>query len=298
MKPKLLFLAKFALAAASLGLVFYEINVPQMMDYLTAVHPFYLFLCAAALTLGQIVSAFRMRYYFGAEGLEMSRHFAIRLYFMGAFFNQMLPGGIGGDGYKIFLVSHLHGFSKLTAFLRMLSNRASGLFLLILLTAALAFSSRLVDIIPYASWLISAGIILLFPCYFISARILLKEPIAMALKAAEYSLVVQGLCIVSAYALFIGMGLDKTHVPLVADYLVLFMISSIVSVLPISIGGAGLRELTFLYGTHLMGLDKEFGIAFSLTYFMVNLLISLPGGYFFMTREHKKEAPTHSIVDK
>lgn len=56
------------------------------------------------------------------------------------------------------------------------------------------------------------------------------------------------------------------------------------SVLPLTIGGVGARELTFIYGAQWMNVMPETGVAFSLLFFLVSVLISLPG--MFISENH------------
>jgi uncharacterized membrane protein YbhN (UPF0104 family) len=193
-------------------------------------------------------------------------------------YNTILPGGIGGDGYKVYLMGKLAKFSYLTSFRLMVSNRASGLYILLLYTILLAcFSDKLISVVPYSYVLLALATIIITLGYFISVKILLKESFMVALKSLKYSVIVQGACVLTGYVLFLGM--DAVHGHMV-DYLMVFLVSSVVSVIPISIGGAGLREVTFLYGSTYLGLNVELGVAFSIVYFAINVLCSLCGLFF------------------
>ena len=65
------------------------------------------------------------------------------------------------------------------------------------------------------------------------------------------------------------------------DYTLLFIVASVVAIIPISIGGAGLRELTFLYGVSLLdGLDEEMGVAIAMLSFAMALALGMTGGVF------------------
>jgi uncharacterized membrane protein YbhN (UPF0104 family) len=61
------------------------------------------------------------------------------------------------------------------------------------------------------------------------------------------------------------------------DYLTLFLISSVVSVLPITIGGVGARELVFLFGYKFLEIDKTASVSFTLLFFLITAFSSLPG---------------------
>jgi uncharacterized membrane protein YbhN (UPF0104 family) len=68
------------------------------------------------------------------------------------------------------------------------------------------------------------------------------------------------------------------------SYILLFLISSIAAVLPVTIGGAGAREIVFLYGKKIMDVSPETGIAIGLIFFLITVTSSLPGIFI----KHKK----------
>jgi hypothetical protein len=66
-------------------------------------------------------------------------------------------------------------------------------------------------------------------------------------------------------------------------YLVIFLISSAVAVLPISIGGVGVRELTFLYGSQLLNVDMNVAVGISFLFYLITAVVSL-GGVWYVFR--------------
>jgi hypothetical protein len=47
--------------------------------------------------------------------------------------------------------------------------------------------------------------------------------------------------------------------------------------LPISIGGMGLREMTFMYGAGILNLNTEISVALSLMFYLISVFVSLFG---------------------
>ena len=60
-------------------------------------------------------------------------------------------------------------------------------------------------------------------------------------------------------------------------YLFVFLVSSMVAVLPLTIGGIGSREFTFMLGAQWLGLDPNLSIALSLLFYLLTVLVSLGG---------------------
>jgi hypothetical protein len=91
-----------------------------------------------------------------------------------------------------------------------------------------------------------------------------------------HSLAVQILQVISA--VFILFAIDTfDHI---TAYVFLFLVSSIVAALPITIGGIGSREITFLFGANILLLDINQSIALSLLFYVITLVVSIAGIYF------------------
>ncbi len=270
-------LLKASIAMGLLYLVLSNVDLEKIATYIKDADILYLILALIILNIGQAVSAMRMRFYFSTRGLVLSRPFAISIYYIGMMFNLILPGGVGGDGYIAYYMQKKKQFSWKTSIRLMISGRGSGMLMLIVLTFLLAFLSPYIMEMPYAIFLTFAGIILVFPCYSFLAKKLLKENFKTQIRAGIYSLFVQTSVLITVILILKSIGYSEN----ITEYLVLFMISGLVSVLPISIGGIGLREATFFYGAPFLLLDPDLGVTISIMYFTVNLVASLLGGTFF-----------------
>lgn len=73
-------------------------------------------------------------------------------------------------------------------------------------------------------------------------------------------------------------------------YLVLFLASSILAALPLSYGGAGAREIAFLYGADWLQLNQASAISISILFYLITLIVSLSGMYFSFRAWHGMEA--------
>jgi len=273
----LLSLLKLLLTAGMLWLVFTQADLQKIKSYAAKAEFLWLAIAFVVLNIGQIISSFRMRYYLASAGLKISRKLAISLYYAGMLFNLILPGGVSGDGYITWFIHKKMGFYWKTILLRLISGRGSGLLLLTVFALLLGFFSPSLAEIPYRWLLLSFALAGIFPAYSFLASFLLKEPVKIQIGAAKYSALVQGMSLLAAFFLLISIG----HSGMEIDYLLLFLLSNIISILPISVGGVGLRELTFFYGSALFGLDAELGITISVLYFLVNTFASLFGVMFF-----------------
>ena len=85
----------------------------------------------------KIVAALRLNIYQRHVGVVLSEGQNLRLYYAGMFLNLFLPGGIGGDGYKIYVLNRQQGVEVKKLVLVTLADRVSGLLCLLLLLCGL-----------------------------------------------------------------------------------------------------------------------------------------------------------------
>ena len=267
-------LIKIFISLALVIFVFLNIDIRALLELLRRVDIFWLFLAFIAFNLSKIVSAIRLIYYLKEIGIEISNRANLILYYIGMFYNLFLPGGIGGDGYKAYILKR--DFNKRVSLVlkALVFDRVSGLVALIFLAALLFLFSSFVNLVEWLRYIaIFVAIFIYLAFYFISKRF--KLFFRYFFTTSFLGLLVQILQLLSAYFIILALGVDE-----VIDFLFLFLLSSVVGVLPITIGGVGVRELTFLYGLELIGLRGDIGVAFSLLFFIITLLSSLIGIVF------------------
>ncbi len=223
------------------------------------------FLYAASKAL----SAVRLNLFLQNIGTYVGFKQGVLLYWLGMFYNLFLPGGIGGDAYKVLLLSKQlkSPWKKTTS--AILYDRITGMM------ALLFFGAVLMMILPMYKmfWLGLASFLLLIPVYVFFTRFFFSDFMPGLWKGWILSLAVQGLQVLAAWSIFQGMQIDQP----VIGFLLLFLVSSVVAVFPITIGGVGARELTFVYGAQWLDVLPETGVGFSLLFFVITFLVSLPG---------------------
>ena len=264
-------LIKVLFSILLLWFVFRQIDYKEALNTIKSANGYYLFLAFIFFNLSKIVSSVRLNWYFKEIGINLSQKINLILYYIGMFYNLFLPGGIGGDGYKAYLLKKYFS-AKLSDILQsLIIDRVSGLIALIFLALILYFFSDF----DYFKVLALILALLTYPIFYILNRFYGKF-LKYYKQTYLLGLLVQILQVISAY--FIVKALPA-NLPTI-DILVLFLISSVVAVLPISIGGVGVREFTFLYGAKLLGFNPSAGVAFSLIFFLITMASSLIGILF------------------
>jgi uncharacterized membrane protein YbhN (UPF0104 family) len=270
---------KFLLAAGFLGLVLHNMDLSELRAHLAGASFALLLISFVFLNVAQVFSALRMQFYFESVGVKLNLAFSLMLYYVGMFYNLIFPGGIGGDAYKVYLIKKRMELSVKEGIRLLLANRANGLAILVILMLSSLYLIGISHVIPFSAVIITLLIIISTISYFILAKWLLKEPFLVAFGALKYSIWVQAFTVISMMLVAVALG-GEEHLP---EYVFLFLLAAVMGVLPLSIGGLGIREATFLYGAIYFNdwlgipLDKEFGVAISLTFFAISALASLIG---------------------
>ncbi|MGY6558605.1 MAG: lysylphosphatidylglycerol synthase transmembrane domain-containing protein [Nitritalea sp.] len=269
---------KLALTALALYLVFRKIDTAALGGLLRQLHPGYLLLAWLLFIASKVLTAFRLHDYYRALQIPINRADNLRLYAIGMFYNLFLPGGIGGDGYKVYLLKKSGQTSLRHLLQATLLDRLGGLVAIFGLLFLLGFGlleplSRLLPATPY---LLGAGALLLLPLWYGAHRLFFIPFIGSFWSANAYSFGGQIAQLGSVYALLLALGIPDGHLP----YQFVFLLSSMVAVLPLTIGGVGARELVFIYSPDYLAIDTPVAVAFSLLFFLLSALTSLSGAFF------------------
>jgi len=274
MKQKIKLLLKILLTGTALWFVLYKIDTERLKESLQNADSIWLFIAFILFNLSKIASSFRLNIYFKAIGLKLSEKYNLILYYVGMFYNLFLPGGIGGDGYKIYLLNKHYKKGIKPLFQAVLLDRFSGLFALIFLSSLLfAFSDYAELLGNWTKWLALILSILIFPIAYFATKWFFKEFLKCFNQTLVWGFAVQLLQLLSALAIIKSLYIAHSNL----EHMTLFLISSVVAVLPLTIGGVGVRELTFLYGLEFIGEEPSLGVTFSFLFFIITAISSLLG---------------------
>ena len=304
------FLLRFAATALILTLILRSINLSQVLNVLKQTRLDYL---VAALLLqfsSTAVSAYRWQLIM--QNLQFGQNFAFywRSYFKGIFFNQGLPTSIGGDAVRMLDVAKL-GFRKRDALYGVMVDRIIGLGALLSLTLlAYLLSPNLLPkpvhrpilmiislgaagffgifIINYFTWLNR------FPKLTVINTIAQRLHQALSFKRILLviaSLLIPFLALLGFFATGWALGLEYS----LMTYFALVPPALVLTVVPISVAGWGVREGALVSLFSLIGADKTAVLMMSLLYGFTLIIVSLPGLITYLKGRHDK---THYINNK
>ncbi|WP_430682203.1 lysylphosphatidylglycerol synthase transmembrane domain-containing protein [Maribacter halichondriae] len=197
------------------------------------------------------------------------------MYLLGMFYNLFLPGGIGGDAYKGYVIRKKFQVNTKKVVSVLVLDRLSGLLLLFLYACILALFVQN-ELFRNTKWLFGIAIVFSLLIFWLMNKRFFSGMLPIFWKSFSYSAFVQLTQLCSAFFILKSLGIAVD----ITAYLFIFLVSSIVSVLPLTIGGIGSREVTFYYGATLLALDQNTSVGVSMVFFLITAIVSLLGIFY------------------
>jgi uncharacterized protein (TIRG00374 family) len=298
-KERFLNLLKVCFSLALLVFLLKQVGWQQTLETLRGAKFPYLAAAFVLYLVGIVVRAYRWQILLGALGMDIPLARLTVLYFVGTFFSNFLPTGIGGDVVRVYELSR-QSKRPIESVGTVLLDRATGLLVLFLIALmALPFSYPLIApnvaaailLLCLGSWA-GLGLILRrdwlerWGLLRIMARIkqlreLYESVHACGPKAIggalAISLVFNVLLIAVNYLIALSL---RVEIPL--WYFLLFIpLTSFLLVLPISLSGLGVREGGYVYLFAQAGVSAHLALAMSLLFYALNVASGLIGGVLY-----------------
>lgn len=280
-------LLKICVTGTLLYYVFSKIHIDQVKDLLSQSNPWWALAAVVCFFFSTIVSASRLMSFFKSIDLHIGWKFNLRLYMLGMFYNLFLPGGIGGDGYKIYLLNKSYKMPAKKVFWAILFDRLSGFWAIGLITAVLVIFLPQLNISPMLTGAIFLVATVIY--YFVAHRFF-KEYTRYFFEAHFKAVLVQSLQVTTILLVMLGLH----HIGKFAPYLSAFLMSSMAAVIPFSVGGLGFREFIFKYViAEMFHMNGELAVVLSLSFYVISAIISLLGVYYvFRSDKLEKDLPS------
>lgn len=281
-KDWLILLLKVVLSLIAIIYVLKKISLADIAQIIKSAHLLLLGLAFLLFILSKLMASFRTLLILNRYGIPITVWDNLKLYWTGMFYNLFLPGGIGGDVYKTVVINNMHTNGIKISAGSVLMDRIGGVTALVVL--ALLF-------IPFTSlydkygWVTYAGVPLTIIGFIGIILAFMPRLKGIAGKLLGWSFLVQ-LFQVLAVLLILGAFNIKNDQP---AYLFIFLVSSVAAMLPISVGGIGVRELVFLSISDYLFLDQKVAVAISLTFYLITVLASSLGAIPALERRKRRE---------
>lgn len=313
------FFIKASISIALIALLLLHQNLALLLHELANVAFGVLLVGTALFAVLTIVLALRWSAILAALDSPCGLRTTVPLVFIGQFFSQALPSGIGGDVARMWLARN-HGVRLAVAVSSVVVDRLSGVVaLLVLATVALP---QLFGSAPARS--LTDGTALLLAAAYCGLAVILaldRAPIGLdrfrivrglrriavdaraallrpqtALQVLGYSFLNQIGVVLVVYILAGALGVPVS----MSACLLVVPVANLLQALPISIAGWGVREGSFVAGFGLFGIPSKDALLLSILFGLVVLVASMPGSVLWLTQKrqaHESAFPLQEPVE-
>jgi len=308
LRKRLTFAAQCLVSAGLLFLLFRGLDLTALRS-LFATMPLWFYLTSlAAVMAGQVLYAWRWKQVLAASGVPVTVATAVQQYFIGIFLNNFFPSTVGGDMAKVYYLGRHHGYRLIAA--SIVLDRLLSIGLLAVLATAMYWIAP--D--PSPQFALTRAIVTAIAVCLVGGLVLaargtggLPQRLSrfgtlavglaeraqrfrydMAAAARRPQVVAQSAAVVATYffvltAVYRAFLLINTSAhPPYLTLLTAVTTASLLSNIPVSVNGLGLREQLHAILLQPLGVPREAAVAISLLIFAHLLVSSLVGLLFWI----------------
>jgi uncharacterized protein (TIRG00374 family) len=302
----LIFAVKFAVTIGLIAYLLGKVDIRSVLAQIITIRPAWAAIAAMVVLLQLALVSFRWLLVSRLVDARMRMGQVFRLTLIGQFFNQVLPSAFGGDAVRAWLASR-EGIPLGRAVTGILCDRAVGMVTLVLIISCTFFllpgytGNKLpaTEVFRIVSVLGLFGLAALFFLGIPLARFLMRYRLTDAagklirdLRSVLYSRTtsiaiiglagaVQVLLVLVIYLCARGMNIQ---IDFGAAFLVVPAIM-LVSMIPISFAGWGVREGAMIFGLGLLGIATPDALAVSVAFGLLQIVVAVPGGVLWLARD-------------
>jgi hypothetical protein len=281
MHKKFKFILKLIVTIVLFIFLFNKVDLNKTLFFLKDIN-FLIIIPVLLYPVGIFISTLKWKKILNSN-LDVSFWNLYKIYWISNFFSNFLPSTIGGDSYKLVRLKQV---GTKNIFISILLDRGSGVFSTLLL---IFIGSFFFDILPFSkSFLLLVLLFLLL--FLLSLKFLNKIPLVLK----YYEIIIKNkkiifqLVLLSILFLFLGgfsfwiffymfdFNLNFFHLFLI------YLLIQIISMMPVSLNGWGLREVSFVSLVSFLGVAPEIALAIALVSRFASLIASGFGGLLFL----------------
>jgi glycosyltransferase 2 family protein len=307
MRRWILLAVKLAISGGLLYWAFRSVDLGAVGGHLARVDAVWIAAALAALAAQIAVAGQRWAWIATKLGAPLARARAIRYSAIAAFFNQALPSTVGGDAMRVWLLGRAERHWKVAIY-SVIVDRVAGVgFLAVVVAACLPWSLELIAAPEGRATVfviglggvagLVAGLALGFvrPGERLTRLRLVRfafEIAAAARKAlldrsrgigiALVSILIHLLTVAAAWCLARAIAIT----PNALNMLILIPPVMLISMIPISIGGWGIREGAMVVAFGYAGIEPSQALAVSVLLGASTLVIGIAGGAIWLAERH------------
>jgi uncharacterized protein (TIRG00374 family) len=290
-------LLKLVVSVVAMIILFYHIDLNNLVNLLICIKLEALLIALLFQLIVILLSTYRWKIILNQFFISVSYLNLLYYQWIGYFFNQVLPSSIGGDAFRIFyikkgtnanlkdctssvIIDRIFGLITLILFVIItvpivyqdIDNELArwGVILLVLISVSAIFSFFVVG--SFADFLLKWKAVLFFnKISKLVRKLLLSKDIDFRLVITSIGIHINIILSMVSISYWMNPSINPLYVILIAP------IATLLSVIPISIAGWGVRESAIVVGLGYYGVSAETALAISIIYGVVMIIVSLPG---------------------
>lgn len=315
-------ISNFLRIIISVGLIAYLIlfksgfsSFQDFIETLKTINLIYLFLAILMHIIGIWLSTTRWHILLKTQDVKISHNYLVSSFLIGSFFNNILPTSIGGDVFRAIDISKKANISGPTSVSVIIIDRFSGIITAAVYAVIALFlgftkvgtTSYIIPVTVFFVLCIIFAAVILNPHLFrldklfnkmkflAKIRAKLVETYQTFLSFKKYKLALfealllsfaLQIAVIASYyfaskSLEIGLSFES--------FIFIVPIVSIISFLPISIGGAGLRENSTVFLMIALGAAQDKSVTCSIIILAIILAMGLAGAVTYIVRPFIKD---------
>ena len=296
---------RIIISAVILFLIFKQVDLGKIIQIVYRINKSYLFFVFLLTLLIYFIGFLRWKMLLIGLGLSLDSFLIFKAFCIGYFSNLFFPSTIGGDFIRSVDLSLRTQKPRLVVASVILDRLSGYSALVIIATLALVLGYRLItDIVVF--FVLGIILVLLLGIlailfnnflFFRAVKLLryfgkageilsklhyeiynFRNQKKIIIKNIIYSLVIQLIIPFLTYLISLALGTRINPV----YFFILTPIIGVISALPISVAGLGLREASTMYFFTRVGVSGEVALAIALLSFFINFLLAVIGGSIYV----------------
>lgn len=280
---------KILFTVFALWIVYRNVDFGILKNIWSKANPWYFIPAIIAFVISQLISSFRVLQFFRNIQVPIPVWENIKLYLLGMFYSLFLPGGIGGDGYKIITLKKQYDTTHKDVFTAVFFDRLSGMWALCFLLIVCGFF--LPEMKQYYTYIAAAFVAGTIVYYFIIKRFFPRMH-KRFLVTHTLAFFVQSFQLVCVGFILLALRHNEQFLP----YFAIFLLSSLASLFPFSIGGLGAREVVIMWGATTFGLNKDLSVSVSLCFYFISMMTAL-SAVFILFQNHSRKNQSSTVTE-
>lgn len=301
----------------SLALIIYLVithlkDLPGILEILKSSNKILLLLSLSTHIFGVWITAFRWKTLLNTQGVRLGTATLSVTVLIGLFFSNFLPTTIGGDVFRTYDVSKKAKIPLGTSASIIVVERFSGvvsasvyaIVALFLGFTTIGKKSIIIPIVIFFVITVIIALIIINPSMFGMKRLFnrfkfmrkIKEKLSnifntlasfknhkiVLLKVLTYSFLLQFAVILNWYLASLALGIDLS----LTAFIFIVPVVSTIAMIPISIGGIGLRENSLVFIMVAMGVANARAALCSLLILFMLIIVGMVGGAVYIIRPY------------